>query len=339
MPTFRRALLDWYARHKRDLPWRRNRDPYSIWISEIMLQQTRVAAALPFYNRFMERFPAIESLAAAPESDVLAAWAGLGYYSRARNLHKAAQAIVETGGGFPKTYNALIELPGIGEYTAAAIGSIAFGLPLAAVDGNLLRVIARLDNDPSDIGSLRTRGRFTERAQQLLDPKRPGEFNQAMMELGATVCLPKSPRCGECPVEAHCASRRAGRESELPVKARTQVKVDIEVTALVIRRKGRILLRRRDDSAGQLAGFWELPDLATLPSAKPTGPLIGEVRHTITHHNYRYRIHFAEWRGPAPKPFAWKDFDHLDEILFTTAAKKALRCLSKQSGLADRQSE
>ena len=288
-----------------------------------MLQQTRVAAALPFYERFLRRFPTVEALAAAAEADVLAHWAGLGYYSRARNLHKAAQAVVEAGGGFPATLDALLKLPGIGDYTAAAIGSMAFGLPCAAVDGNLLRVIARLDNDPSDIGNPRTRARFTERAQALLDRKHPGEFNQAMMELGATVCLPKSPRCGKCPVVAFCEGRRAERESELPVKARKRGKIEIEVVALVIRRRGRILLRRRSDDAGQMAGFWELPDALGLPDALIGRP-VGEVRHTITHHHYRYRVHLADWSGRARKPLAWIGLKKLNAILLTTAARKSL---------------
>ena len=288
-----------------------------------MLQQTRVAAALPFYERFLRRFPTVEALAAAAEADVLAHWAGLGYYSRARNLHKAAQAVVEAGGGFPATLDALLKLPGIGDYTAAAIGSMAFGLPCAAVDGNLLRVIARLDNDPSDIGNPRTRARFTERAQALLDRKHPGEFNQAMMELGATVCLPKSPRCGKCPVVAFCEGRRAERESELPVKARKRGKIEIEVVALVIRRRGRILLRRRADDAGQMAGFWELPDALGLPDALIGRP-VGEVRHTITHHHYRYRVHLADWSGRARKPLAWIGLKKLNAILLTTAARKSL---------------
>ena len=294
-----------------------------------MLQQTRVAAVLPFYNRFMARFPNVEALADAHEEDVLAEWAGLGYYSRARNLHNAAQVVVALGGTFPSNRAALLALPGIGEYTAAAIGSIAFGLPLAAVDGNLLRVISRLDDDPSDIGHVRTRARFTDRAQALLDRKHPGEFNQAMMELGATVCLPKSPRCNECPVSAHCAARLTGRQSELPVKARKQSKVHLEVVVLVIRRRGRILLCQRPQDAGQMAGFWELPEVSAVPEAS-VGAKQGEVRHTITHHHYRFNVMLAEWSGTARKPLAWKDLNKMNKVLLTTAAKKALACLSSE---------
>ena len=335
-------MLNWYADAKRDLPWRRTRDPYAIWVSEIMLQQTRVAAAVPFYERFMARFPTVEALAAAPEAHVLAHWAGLGYYSRARNLHQAAKSLLQShcaespcvesycGASFslrgalapPDTLTTLRALPGIGDYTAAAIGSIAFGLPVAAVDGNLLRVIARLDNDPSDIGHPQTRARFTGRAQDLLDPKHPGEFNQAMMELGATICVPKTPRCGECPVAKYCQARAAGRESELPVKGRMQAKVDIEVTVLVVQKGGKVLLRQRADDAGQMAGFWELPD-SSLSNAV-IGRELGELRHAITHHHYRYRVHLGHWSGRAFRPLAWKK---PEEVLLTTAAKKALRLL------------
>ena len=328
MSSLARALLGWYALAKRDLPWRQTRDPYAIWISEIMLQQTRVAAALPFYKRFMGRFPTLGSLAEAAEVDVLAHWAGLGYYGRARNLHRAAQMVAADGGVFPLTLDGLRELPGIGDYTAAAIGSMAFGLPLAAVDGNLLRVIARLDNDRSDIGHAGTRVRFTERAQELLDRKHPGEFNQAMMELGATICVPKAPRCGGCPVVGFCRARAAGRESELPVKAGKQSKVDIGVVTLVIRNKGRILLRQRGENEGQMAGFWELPELGGLPQAV-VGREVGEVRHTITKHQYLYHVHQAKWSGRVRSPLAWVEWKRLDEVLLTTAAKKALACLEE----------
>ena len=295
-----------------------------------MLQQTRVAAALPFYERFMKRFPTVAELAQAVEADVLGHWAGLGYYSRARNVHKASQFVCAAGGIFPDRHQALLDLPGVGDYTAAAIGSIAFDLPHAAVDGNLLRVLARLDNDPSDIGNTRTRARFTERAQELLDPLHPGDFNQAMMELGATVCVPKTPRCGECPVENFCEGRAAGRQTELPVKSGRQAKVEIDVVALVIRQGDCILLKQRSAGAGQMAGFWELPDAAAMPMARVGAPL-GEVRHTITHHHYRYEVRAAALLGTtASAPYAWKRWNKLDELLLTTAAKKALRLAAQK---------
>src|SRR5580700_932140 len=199
----RRRLLAWYGKHKRDLPWRRTEDPYRIWISEIMLQQTRVAAVIPYYERFLALFPDVSALASAPEQDLLAAWAGLGYYSRARNLQKAARAIVELA-QFPTDYAALRDLPGVGDYTAAAVASIAFGMPHAALDGNVLRVLSRVAAERGDIKSQVVRRRLGALADTLLDRRRPGEFNQAMMELGATVCLPKQPMCVRCPIQLHC---------------------------------------------------------------------------------------------------------------------------------------
>src|SRR3984885_2087066 len=191
----RRKLLEWYRKHKRDLPWRRTQDPYRIWISEVMLQQTRVAAVIPYYERFLTLFPNASALASAAEQNLLAAWAGLGYYSRARNLQKAARAIVELP-RFPKDYAALRQLPGVGDYTAAAVASIAFGAPHAVLEGNVLRVLSRLVAERGDIKSQVVRRSLGALAETLLDRRRPGEFNQALMELGATVCLPKQPLCG-----------------------------------------------------------------------------------------------------------------------------------------------
>ncbi len=214
---FRQDLLTWFSSNARDLPWRRTRDPYRIWLSETMLQQTRAAAAIPYYERFLEQFPDVESLARASESEVLAAWSGLGYYHRARNLHNSAQRIVETS-HFPQTHDGILSLPGVGAYTAAAVGSIAFGLPHAVLDGNVLRVVARLMADPGDIGSGKTRRRFQETVDRWLDAKQPGAFNQAMMELGATICLPRNPQCLLCPVAAECEAKRRAAQSQYPIK-------------------------------------------------------------------------------------------------------------------------
>jgi A/G-specific adenine glycosylase len=192
--SIRAKLAAWYDGARRDLPWRRTRDPYAIWVSEIMLQQTRVAAVIPYYERFLQRFPSPDALAQAPEEELLAMWSGLGYYSRARNLQKAARQITEAG-DFPRAYTAIRELAGVGEYTAAAIASIAFDLPHAVVDGNVRRVLARLMND----GNLDVQ----QAAERLLDRRDPARWNQAVMELGATICLPREPRCGECPIARH----------------------------------------------------------------------------------------------------------------------------------------
>ena len=196
---FRSQLLHWFAQNRRDLPWRRTRDPYAIWISEVMLQQTRVAAVIPYYERFLSRFPDLESLAGASETDLLAHWAGLGYYYRARNLQRAARNALEAG-TFPADYDGIRHLPGIGEYTAAAVASIAFDLPYPVVDGNVYRVLSRVLNDRTNIASGPARKHFTVLAGAILDRTRPGDFNQAIMELGATVCLPRKPLCLICPV-------------------------------------------------------------------------------------------------------------------------------------------
>jgi len=314
-------LLAWYDAGHRDLPWRRARDPYRIWVSEIMLQQTRAQTAIPYYRRFLERFPRVDDLAAAPEDQVLALWSGLGYYSRARNLKRAAEAIVAAG-GFPPEYDAIRALPGVGDYTAAAIASIAFGLPHAAVDGNVLRVVARVENDAADIASARTRERFRALAQGWLDPARPGAFNQALMELGATVCLPRKPLCPECPLAALCRARQAGVEAQLPVKLPPRAPERIEAALLVVRRGGKVLLRQRPRSATRMPGFWDLPAPEDLPAAR-IGKLLGEFRHSITHHRYAFRVFRASTASPG-RGFAWFPIGRLDQIPLSTTARKAL---------------
>ncbi len=284
-----------------------------------MLQQTRVAAVLPYYERFLERFPDPASLAAAPLEEVLAAWAGLGYYSRARNLHQAARRIASAG-AFPSDYASLRALPGVGAYTAAAVASIAFGLPYAVVDGNVLRVLARLSADSGDIGAATTRRRLQAVAQQLLDRRRPGEFNQALMELGATVCLPRRPACAACPLERLCEARRRGHETELPRKRRPGAPTRITKTLLLIERGGRILLRKRH--AGRLAGFWELPEAGELPGARLVRQC-GEFRHAITSHDYRLRVVEAD-PAQVPDGFRWIPRARLPTLPLATTARKAL---------------
>jgi len=315
-------LLAWYAHGHRDLPWRRTRDPYRIWVSEIMLQQTRAQAVIPYYERFLLRFPTVEALAAAREDDVLALWAGLGYYSRARNLWRAARQIAE-GAGFPREYEAIRALPGIGDYTAAAIASIAFGLPHAAIDGNVLRVVARVENDAADVASARTRDRFRAIAQQWLDPADAGPFNQALMELGATVCLPRNPLCLVCPVASCCGARQIGTAEQLPVKLRKTVPVQLERTLLVIRRGSQVLLRQHGQDARHMAGFWDLPTPEDLPAAH-TGERLGEFRHTITHHHYTITVRAATLRA-AGTGVAWFDAAQFVEIPLSTTARKALK--------------
>ena len=317
-----RRLLAWYESGHRDLPWRRSADPYRIWVSEIMLQQTRAQAVIPYFERFLERFPTVEALAASSEPDVLALWSGLGYYSRARNLRRAAQAVVAAG-GFPRDYEGLRALAGIGDYTAAAIASIAFGLPHAVLDGNVLRVVARVENDAADIGAAGTRQRFRATAQAWLDPRRPGQFNQALMELGATVCLPKKPLCLLCPVAALCRARDAGTVDQLPVKLRKSAPVKVEGVLLVARHRGRVLLRQREAQAGRMAGFWELPSPEHLPDAR-MGKRLGEIRNTITHYHYTLAVQSAAARAPGPG-FAWIEPAELSGIPLSTTARKALK--------------
>lgn len=320
---FRRALTAWYRNAKRDLPWRRTRDPYRIWVSEIMLQQTRVAAAIPYYERFLERFPDAAALARAAESEVLAAWAGLGYYSRARNLRRAAK-LMEANGGFPRDYDGIRALPGIGDYTAAAVASIAFGLPHAVLDGNVMRVLARLSNDSGDLATGTTKARLRALAGKLLDPRRPGDFNQALMELGATLCLPAEPQCLLCPASRFCEARRLGIQDRLPVKSRRTEPVRIQLEFLAVRRDGKYLLWQRPPDSGRMAGFWELPEPAQLPAAAAASAL-GRFRHSITHHRYSVIVLEAKV-AEVPAGFEWFAEARLQQIPLSTLARKALRC-------------
>jgi A/G-specific adenine glycosylase len=317
------AVAAHYALVRRDLPWRRTRDPYAIWVSEIMLQQTRAQAVMPYYERFLARFPTVEALAAAPEQDVLALWSGLGYYSRARNLWRAAGAIA-AGGEFPRNYDGIRALPGIGDYTAAAIGSIAFGLPYAVLDGNVLRVVARVENDAADIAGSRTRERFRAIAQEWLDAREPGHFNQALMEVGATVCLPRKPLCLVCPLASACRARTEGTAGQLPVKLRKIEPVRLTGTLLVIRKGGRVLLRQRHAKESRMAGFWDLPTPQELPGVAQ-GVLLGEIRHTITHHHYALEVRAAAAPRRVLAPFRWFAPAEFDSIPLATTARKAWR--------------
>ncbi len=322
-PAISDLLLPWYEFGHRDLPWRRTNDPYRIWISEIMLQQTRAQAVIPYYERFLARFPDVAALAAATEQEVLALWSGLGYYSRARNLRRAALQI-HVAGGFPRDYESIRSLPGIGDYTAAAIASIAFGLPHAVLDGNVLRVVARVENDSSDIASAATRGRFRATAQSWLDPRYPGLFNQALMELGATVCLARNPLCLVCPLADLCQARAAGTVRQLPVKLGGKEPVHIEETLVIARQRGRVLLRQIERDARRMAGFWELPRPLHLPEARSLREL-GRFHHSITHHRFVFRV----VQGAVPRlrragAFRWVPLRDLARLPLSTTARKAL---------------
>lgn len=319
---FTAALLEWYGRHRRDLPWRRTTDPYAILVSEVMLQQTRVETVIPYYERFLRKFPDLQTLASAPEFELLAAWAGLGYYSRARNLQRAAKAMVE-GGGVPSTYQELLKLPGIGAYTAAAVASIAFGQPEAVLDGNVMRVMARIAADVGDIRSSDTRGRLQRAAAALIDSQEPGAFNQAVMELGATICSPADPKCLLCPVRDCCRARALGRERDLPVKSRSSATRQIAVRLFVIEQEGKVLLWRRGVESKRLAGFWELPDDKALPNATIL-EIVGQFRHTITNTRYTFTVQRASM-PECPNGFEWVSRDAFAAIPLSTTARKAMR--------------
>jgi A/G-specific adenine glycosylase len=265
LATFRKQLLGWFRQFQRDLPWRRTKDPYRIWLSEIMLQQTRVVAAIPFYERFLERFPDVRSLAAAPQEEILRAWSGLGYYSRARNLQKAAQQIVaEHGGQFPSRREDALALPGVGDYTAAAILSIVFGEKLAVLDGNVARVLARLGAIRGDLRESPRWQELQETADCLLDPESPGDWNQAMMELGATLCTPKSPQCLLCPVAQFCQARKLGITESLPEKRKKRATVEVALAAAVFTdNKGRTLLLPPPKNTKEKASANHVPTLVS----------------------------------------------------------------------------
>jgi A/G-specific adenine glycosylase len=291
-PDLRPRLLDWYARNRRDLPWRRHPDPYSIWVSEIMLQQTRVATVIDHYRAFLKRFPSLLSLALAPEQDVLAEWSGLGYYRRARMLHKAAQFVADQlGGNLPATAAELRSLPGIGAYTAAAIASIAHGEVVAVVDGNVERVLCRLSGweQGGRAGGAALKRQIDSLAAQLVDPARPGEFNQAIMELGATVCLPRNPQCRLCPWAGACKTRGEHKTQPRPRMLSREVGHALSVRIGEPDAPGReVLLEQRPAALTVMPGMWELPALAD--PAVPESELRMTVRHAIMQVNYYVRI-------------------------------------------------
>lgn len=282
--SFREKLLAWYDANKRDLPWRRTQDPYKIWISEIMLQQTRVDTVIPYYERFLEWFPTIEDLANAQEEKLLKAWEGLGYYSRVRNMQKAAQQMMENHGGvFPSSYEEISKLKGIGPYTAGAIASIAFGLPEPAVDGNVMRVLARLFEVDYDIGVPTNRKIFQAMMEILIDPDRPGDFNQALMDLGSDIESPINPRPEESPVKEFSAAYQHGTMDRYPIKAPKKKPVPVYLTAFIIKdSQGRYLLEK-NEREGLLSGFWHFPliEVDSLSENQGQLSLLDGQRHAV----------------------------------------------------------
>ena len=306
--TFRQLLLRWYNQHARDLPWRKDTDPYRVWLSEVMLQQTRVAAVIRHYAKFLERFPTVESLAKARESTVLAAWSGLGYYRRARMLHGAARKIVkEHGGKFPGSIEDLQRLPGIGRYTAAAVASIAFGTAVAAVDGNVERVLERVYGENLSGKELWTN------AELLLEPARPGDFNQAIMELGATVCLPRRPLCASCPVVELCATRGAVRRTQKEVRHRKEIHYALD------HRPNSVYLVQRSKHDRLMPGMWELPQT---PSRNANGSSL-RLRHSITSTDYIVRV--TRQVAPKSEKGRWVERRRVLALPLTGLARKILR--------------
>jgi A/G-specific adenine glycosylase len=345
------ALLPWYDASRRDLPWRRTRDPYAVWVSEMMLQQTQVATVLGYYERWMRRFPTIHSLADAAEHDVLHAWQGLGYYSRARNLWRGAKAVVsDHGGKVPATAASLRSLPGIGPYSAGAIASIAFGERAAIVDGNIVRVLCRLFGLRGDPSKSPLKADLWKLAERLVPKERPGDFNQALMELGATVCTPRAPRCDACPMRKGCIAHREGSADALPELPKRSAPVVVARAAAVLERRGRVLCIRVAESASRWAGMWQFPntDVARgepgaeaaarsvreatgLPAA--AGERLLTVRHSVTHH----RITLDVFRCTAPRGTAralgcgevnWFAPSALDELAMPSAHRRIATSLA-----------
>ncbi len=345
-------LLKWYDGHARILPWRESHSPYAVWISEIMLQQTRVEAVKPYFDRWMKAFPDLSALAKASETEVLKLWEGLGYYSRARNLHKAARLVAEKyDGSLPASFEELRSLPGIGEYTAGAVGSIAFQLPVPCVDGNVLRVVTRLTAENADISTAAAKKLLTEWVMEIIPEARPGDFNQAMMELGATVCLPNGqPKCERCPVASLCEACLQNRTAEFPVKSGKPVRKTEKKTVLILldqangipERPRRTVLRKRPEN-GLLAGLWEFPNLSgelteeeARQAIEGSGLKISSLvklkkaKHIFTHIEWEMTGYLAEAEDPetdsfqiADVPdFQWVGIDLLEERLALPAAFK-----------------
>ena len=323
-------LLPWYEENRRDLPWRRDRDPYHVWLSEIMLQQTRVEAVVDYYHRFLRALPTVEALADADEETLLKLWEGLGYYNRARNLQKAARVVMkEYGGAFPQTLDAIRALPGVGPYTAGAIGSICFDLPAPAVDGNVLRVFARFTGYEKPVNTDEAKKEVTEALRPLYIPGRAGALTQSLMELGATVCVPNgAPNCERCPVKDACFANKTGDWRKYPVKTEKKARRAVDLTVLLLRCGGRFALAKRP-ARGLLAGLWEFPNaplkdpadalneaaaLAAALGAKPA-ELLRQTAYTHVFTHVEWRVHaFYFACAAAPEAFTWATAEELESV-------------------------
>ena len=331
-------LLAWYAANRRDLPWRRTKDPYKIWVSEIMLQQTRVAAVIPYYERWMTALPDVAALAAADEGALMKLWEGLGYYSRARNLQKAAKIIVnDLGGEFPRSREGLLALPGVGEYTAGAVASIAFGLPVPAVDGNVLRLAARAADLRGNVLDPAVKRDIAAAMELAVPPEDPGSYNQALMDLGATICLPSgAPLCESCPLRGLCRARALGIQEQLPLREKKARRRQEALTVFVLVREGKVALRQRPDT-GLLAGLWEFPHVpGALEEAAAGEALVAfgltaldwrqklTARHLFTHVTWEMTGYEVLVRGTDTAGFTWADEAALSTLAVPSAFRKYL---------------
>ena len=347
--TVQKSLLDWYDRNKRDLPWRRSKDPYAIFVSEMMLQQTQVKTVIPYFERFLKELPDWKSLAKAKEETVLKLWEGLGYYRRARNLQAAAQKITgDLGGKLPDTMEAILEIPGVGPYSAGAILSIAFQKPHPVVDGNVIRVFSRLFLLKGNLKAGEGHKKVWELAESLISRERPGDFNQAVMELGATVCLPDNPQCLLCPVMSHCLAAKKGLQNELPEMPKAAPTVEVPMAALFVEQKGKVLVKRRSEDEKWLKGLWEFPSAEGTTFEEALRKLekdlklaahrkeLLEVRHQITHHKVRlklFRVIPSKSIRP-PKDVKWVSLKELVNLPFASAQGKLRNWVLKSAQTA-----
>jgi A/G-specific adenine glycosylase len=333
-----RRLLAWFDAHRRDLPWRRTKDPYAIWLSEVMCQQTQVATVIPYWERFLVRFPTVHSLASAPLDDVLALWSGLGYYARARNLHRAAQAVMERHAGvFPADLAALEALPGFGPYTAGAVGSIALDLDAALVDGNVARVLCRVEG--WELGAEAAREKAWEVAPGIVAKGRAGDWNQALMELGATVCTPVSPGCEGCPLRTHCVAAKKGEPAQYPLPKERRPRKLMRLAALAVRDGESVLLLRRAEK-GLFGGLWELPSVeigtddaavalgglvAQIVGGKKKAERVGAVAQALTHRDVQIEVFAIQaTKVHFPEGARWVRPEELSTLGLSTLAVKTL---------------
>jgi A/G-specific adenine glycosylase len=351
MPSIAPALLTWYDREAADLPWRRTHDPYAVWLSEIMLQQTQVETVIPYYERFLAAFPTVQALADAPLGNVLKLWEGLGYYSRARNLHRAAQVVAQKmDGQFPTTAEELEQLPGIGRYTAGAIASIAFGQRAPVLDGNVIRVFARLTDLNADVTQNAVKMKLWTLAEEWLPAERAGDYNQALMELGRTICKPRNPLCGVCPIQSHCAAFANNTQNERPIKTKKAPVPHYDVAAGVIWNDVSQLLIAQRPLEGLLGGLWEFPggkqeQGETLPDCLKRElreelaieveieDLFTVVHHGFTHFKITLHAFMCRYRSGAPQKigvhdWAWVTVDELDHYSFGKADREIIAALN-----------